>query len=105
MTVTNITTGATYTGNHTFSQTQIEFQSITPIVVNAGDQILVKRRSGTYTMFNEIIGYVYKKPDNSDISFPIINGNVKFLSSNFYEDGGPVPNLAVPIIPLGFIPN
>ncbi|MFA9187287.1 hypothetical protein AAGV33_02845 [Flavobacterium sp. FBOR7N2.3] len=106
MEITNTTTNVTYTGTHTFSQTVLDYQSITPLIVNTGDIINVKRTIlPGYTMLNQTIGHVLRKSDYTDVPYPITQGNVVFLSSNFYGTGGPVPNFAQPYIALGFKVN
>ena len=95
-----------YLGVHMFSQSSLDYQTITPVPVNSGDIILVRRtiRPG-WTNFNETIGNVIRKAGGGDVPYPIIQGNVQFISSNFYGGGGPIPNIAQPIIGLGFKVN
>ncbi|MBP0904695.1 hypothetical protein ACFSKN_10575 [Mariniflexile gromovii] len=104
MEVTNTTTGTSYSGVHTFSQAGLDYQTIgTPVQVNSGDIITVKRTIlPGYTMLNQTIGRVLRKSNYTDVPYPITQGNVEFLSSNFYGTGGPVPNFAQPYIALGF---
>src|SRR5690554_1629282 len=105
MEVINETTSDSYSGTHSFSQTQLEFQSITPVTVNSGDVITVKRSILNHSNLNETIGNIFQNVDYSNIAYPITQGNIEFISSNFYGDGGPVPNYGQPYIPLGFRAN
>jgi len=43
MEVINITSGNSYSGVHTFSQSALDYQSITAIAVSSGDEIKVKK--------------------------------------------------------------
>ena len=106
MTITNTTTNTSYSGVHTFSQTALDYQSITPVIVNNGDIINVKRTilSG-YTMLNQTVGRLLRPSNYNDVPYPIIQGNVVFLSSTFYGTGGPAPDFAQPYIALGFKVN
>ena len=107
--IVNETTNVMYSGTHTFSQTQLDYQSITPVLVSSGDIIKVKRTIVNSTSVNETVGRILRKSDFSDVPYPIIQGNIEFLSSNFYDPGsgggGPVPNFGQPYIPLGFKVN
>lgn len=106
MEITNITANTTYTGVHSFSQTALDYQSITPIIVNTGDIIKVKRTIlPGYTMLNQTVGRVLRKSNFTNVPYPITQGNAVFLSSNFYGAGGPVPNFGQPYIALGFKVN
>lgn len=106
MKITNVTSGNTYSGVHSFSQSGIDYQPITPISVSNGDIIEVKRTVlPGYTLFSEIIGGVMRKTGGGNIPYPITEGNVTFLSSSFYGAGGPVYNLLQPNIVLGFNVN
>ena len=103
MEVENITTNVTTTQIFSFSQAAIQYQSFTiPLIVNVGDTVVVRRTiSNSYTLLNETIGNIYTNPNPS--SFPVaINPNATITSSNFYGAGGPVPNIGVPIIGVGF---
>lgn len=99
--VTNPTTN--YAGVHSFSQANLSFNSITPVIVSNGDFIKVKRTVLTgWTNFSELIGSVYENTTRSPITYGVTQNNVEFISSNFYGAGGPKPNAAQPIIALGF---
>ncbi|KFF16421.1 hypothetical protein [Flavobacterium hydatis] len=101
--ITNTTTSATYSGIHTFSQTTLDYQSITPVPVASGDIITVKRTIlPGYTVLNQTVGRILRKNNFTTVPYPITQGNAVFLSSNFYGAGGPVPDYAQPYIALGF---
>jgi hypothetical protein len=103
MEVENTTTSVTTTQTFSFSQAAIQYQSFTmPLVVNSGDIVTVRRTiSNGYTLLNETIGNIYVNPNPS--SFPVaINSNATITSSNFYGAGGPVPDIGVPLIGVGF---
>ena len=107
MEVINVTTNTSYSGVHTFLQTGISFQSITPtVIVSNGDIIRVKRvlQPASYTTIPEQTGRVLKIIA-ANVPYPITQGNVTFLSSKFYGAGGPIHNIAQPYIPLGFKVN
>lgn len=106
MTITNTTTNTSYSGVHTFSQTAMDYQSITPVIVNAGDIINVKRTIlPGYTMLNQTVGRLLRKSNGATVPYPITRGIAVFLSSDFHGAGGPTPNFAQPYIALGFKVN
>ena len=106
MEVINLTSGNSYSGVHTFSQSALDYQSITPIIVSSGDEIKVKRTIlPGWTNLSETIGHVLRKTGGGNIPYPITEGNVTFISSDFYGAGGPVPNIAQPYIAIGFKVN
>ncbi|MCF6182121.1 hypothetical protein [Lutibacter sp.] len=95
-----------YSGTHTFSQTALDYQSITPVTVVSGDYITVKRTIlPGYTNLNQTVGRVLRKSDFSNVPYPITQGNVVFQGSVFYGAGGPVSNNSQPYIALGFKVN
>jgi len=104
MEIINLTSTASYSGVHIFSQANLDYQTIsTPVVVTSGDIIKIKRTIlPGWTMLNETIGRVLRKSDFSNVPYPIVQGNVEFLNSNFYGAGGPIPNFAQPYIAIGF---
>jgi len=103
--IINETTNVSYSGTHSFSQAQLDYQSITPVAVSSGDIIKVMRTISNSTSLNETVGRILRKSDFTNVPYPITQGNVEFLSSNFYGSGGPVPNFGQPYIPLGFKVN
>lgn len=105
MEVINETTNTSYSGTHSFSQAQIDYQNINPVIVNSGDIIKVMRTILNNTSLNETVGRTLRKSDFSNVPYPITQGNVEFLSSDFYGSGGPLPNFAQPYIGLGFKVN
>jgi len=95
--------GGTHVGVHTFSQTSTDYIAIPPITVVSGDVIVVKRTiQPGYTLLNETVGRTIRRVNSAPIPFPLTVTNVTFISSNFYGAGGPVPNIAIPYIALGF---
>lgn len=104
MEVINETTNDSYSGVHSFSQAQIDYQAIAPITVNAGDVILIKRTIDSNASLNETVGQIFQKTDYSN-PFPVGQGNIEFLESDFYGMGGPVPNYGMPYIAVGFKVN
>jgi hypothetical protein len=103
--IINETSNASYSGTHSFSQAQLDYQSITPVAVSSGDIIIVMRTISNSTSLNETVGRILRKSDFTNVPYPITQGNVEFLSSDFYGSGGPVPNFGQPYIPLGFKVN
>jgi hypothetical protein len=103
--IINETSNASYSGTHSFSQVQLDYQSITPVAVSLGDIIIVMRTIINNTTLNETVGRVLRKSDFTNVPYPITQGNIEFLSSDFFGSGGPVPNFAQPYIPLGFKVN
>lgn len=103
--IINETSSVSYSGTHSFSQTQLEYQSITAVPVSSGDIIKVMRTISNNTTLNETTGRILRKSDFTNVSYPITHGNMEFLSSDFYGSGGPLPNFAQPYIPLGFKAN
>lgn len=98
--------GTTYSETHSFSQAALDYQSITPIAVSSGDIITVRRTIVQgYGNLSETIGSIYRRTDFTEVAYPITEGNVVFLESNFYGAGGPVPNYGQPYITLGFKEN
>lgn len=106
MQVINVTSGNSYSGLHSFSQANLDYQAITPTIsVTSGDIIKVKRSiEPGYILFQDEIGDVITS-SNATMGFPITEGNVTFLGSDFYGTGGPLTDFAIPIIGLGFKVN
>lgn len=103
MEVINTTTNTSYSGVHSFSQSALDYQSITPVIVQTGDIINVKRTIlPGYTSLDQTVGRLLKKSNSSSIPYPITQGTVVFLSSTFYGTGGPANDFAQPYIALGF---
>lgn len=95
--------GGTYSGVHAFSQTATQYIAIPPITVISGDIIVVKRTiQPGYTLLNETVGRTIRRTNSAPIPFPLTVTNITFISSSFYGAGGPVPNIAIPYIALGF---
>ncbi len=95
----NFTSGV----QHSFSQTAFEYVAITPLAVTAGDILTVRRTVvSPYTDLNELIGPVLRRTDFNNVAYPLVEGDVTFLSSTFYGAGGPLPDFVQPYIPLGF---
>lgn len=95
-----------YSGTHTFSQTALDYQTITPVTVVSGDYITVKRTIlPGYTNLNQTVGRVLRKSNFSNVPYPITQGNVVFQGAVFYGAGGPVTNNSQPYIALGFKVN
>jgi hypothetical protein len=109
MEVINNTSGASYSGLHTFSQTMLDYQAITPVSVASGDIITVRRVTDAPSIggFEATRGRVLQKTDGSLIPYPITQGNVDFLGSTLYYEGGSSisNNLFQPYIALGFKVN
>lgn len=98
--------GASYSGTHSFSQAALDYQSITTIPVSSGDIITIRRTIvAGYSNLDETIGSIYRRADYTNIAYPIPEGSVVFLESNFYGAGGPIPNFGQPYIPFGFKEN
>lgn len=104
MEIINTTSLNSYSGTHTFSQGQLlDYQPIAPVIVSSGDIITVKRTiMPGYPNLDATLGRVLRPSNFSAVPFPITQGTVEFLSSNFYGAGGPVNNIAMPYIGLGF---
>lgn len=100
--IINETSTASYSGTHSFSQAALDYQSITPVIVSSGDIVIVMRTIVNNTTLNETVGRVLRKSDFTNVPYPITQGNIELLSSDFYGSGGPVPNFAQPYIPVGF---
>jgi len=103
--IINETSSVSYSGTHSFSQAQLDYQSITPVAVSSGDIIKVMRTISNNNSLNETVGRVLRKSDFTNVPYPITQGNIEFLSSDFYGSGGPLPNFAQPYIPIGFEVN
>ncbi|EGV43782.2 hypothetical protein BZARG_1184 [Bizionia argentinensis JUB59] len=103
--INNETTNQQTSATLSFSQAQLEYKSISPLAVNSGDIIKVQRTIFGNTLLSETIGRILRKSDYTAVPYPITEGNVEFLSSDFYGAGGPVPNFGQPYIPLGFKVN
>jgi hypothetical protein len=103
--IINGTLSVSCSGTHSFSQAQLDYQSITPVAVSSGDITKVMRTISNNNSLNETVGRVLRKYDFTNIPYPITQGNIVFLSSNFYGSGGPLPNFAQPYIPIGFEVN
>lgn len=97
------TSNVVYTGNHSFSNTQYDYISISPLTINAGTYTL-KRTITNNVLFSDVIGPITRGTGNTNPTFPINLGpNITINSANFYGSGGPVPNYGVPNIYFEYI--
>lgn len=94
-----------YSGIHSFSQNNIDYQAITPVPISGGTTITVRRTvlSGA-TNTSHLIGQIFSKTDGSYIPYPIPLGNVLIIESSLYDIGTtPATNARVlPYIGIGF---
>lgn len=102
--ITNNNNGFIYEDVLSFSQTELEYHTISQVLnVEAGDFISVWRTiTPGYTDINQANGTIINKMDNSAFTFPITGVNVKFLSSSFEGGGSAEYDTAIPHIALGF---
>jgi hypothetical protein len=89
-----------YSGNHSFVSTSTVFVPITPVALTAGIQYKISRTLLSGTNMSHQLGRGIRVASGS-VPFPVNNGNMTVISSNFYGSGGPVPNAVIPFIDFG----
>ena len=98
----NTTSTLVYTGNHVFNSAAIDYQSITPTALVAGDSYTVRRIASNYLgNIGNTIGSICRF-NSGTVPYPVNSGALTIYSSNFYGTGGPVPNYGIPNIDLVF---
>lgn len=98
----NTTSTLVYTGNHVFNSAAVDYQTIIPTALVAGNSYTVKRIASNYLgNIGNTIGRICRF-NSGTIPFPVNSGALTIYSSNFYGTGGPVPNFGIPYIDLVF---
>tara|TARA_R110000823_G_scaffold22143_2_gene66388 strand:- start:17968 stop:18570 length:603 start_codon:yes stop_codon:yes gene_type:complete len=92
-----------YTGNHNFSGGGTVYQPINPaITIQQGNIYTIRRIQTDWApLIHNTIGRLLQEP-NSVMVFPYTWGDLTIISSNFYQNGGPAPNFAIPYIDIVF---
>lgn len=100
--VDNSTSLVVYSGSHVFSDTNTSY--VTPnstVILQANTSYTIKRIQSNWAPFiSSTIGRVVE--NRQGMSFPYNFNGMTISSTNFYQNGGPVPNFAVPYIDLVF---
>ncbi|MBK8521428.1 MAG: hypothetical protein IPL54_11370 [Chitinophagaceae bacterium] len=91
-----------YSGNHIFQSTVINYKSISPVNITAGQSYTIRRTVTNYmgnlaTTQGRMLSF--NVPANL---FPVTNNGLTITASNFYGTGGPVPNIGIPYIEIVF---
>ena len=98
----NTTSTMVYTGNHVFDSAIVDYQSITPTLLVAGDSYTIRRIASNYlSNIGNTIGRICRF-NTGTVPFPVTSGAITIYSSNFYGTGGPVPNFGIPYIDIAF---
>jgi hypothetical protein len=98
----NTTSTLVYSGNHVFNSAAIDYQTITPTALVAGNSYTVRRIASNYLgNFGNTIGSICRF-NSGTVPYPVNSGALTIYSSNFYGTGGPVPNYGIPNIDLVF---
>ncbi|MBC7524626.1 MAG: hypothetical protein H7239_09335 [Flavobacterium sp.] len=91
-----------YTGNHIFNSAYTDYVSITPTPLNTTDTYKIRRIASNYLgNIGNTIGRICRF-NSGPVPYPVNNGDLKILASNFYGTGGPVPNYGIPYIDIVF---
>lgn len=94
-----------YSGNHSFSDTQLSYVSIPSVPIQTGHTYTIKRTRVNYTNLSELVGRTIRDVNFQSIVYPQMFGDIELTVSNFYGAGGPLNDFAIPYITFGFIPN
>ncbi len=100
--IVNSTNTLLYSGNHVFQSAVIDYQSISPVTLIAGQSYTLKRTVTNYMgNLSNTIGraLAFNVAANH---FPVTLNGLTITASNFYGTGGPVPNYGIPYIELVF---
>ncbi|MGV9004126.1 hypothetical protein [Flavobacterium sp.] len=98
----NTTSTMVYTGSHVFDSAMIDYQSIAPTNLIAGESYTIRRIASNYlSNIGNTIGRICRF-NNGSVPFPVNSGALTIYSSNFYGTGGPVPNFGIPHIDIVF---
>jgi hypothetical protein len=98
----NTTSTIVYSGNHTFSSSNTEYVSITPVVLTVGNSYTIKRIQNNFT--NDItifLGRVIEHNNGDQLNFPYTFGNLTITGSSFGVDAGS-DNYLLPYIDIVF---
>jgi hypothetical protein len=100
--IVNSANAIMYTGNHVFQSTAIDYKTIGPVNLTAGQSYTIKRTVTNYmsnlaTTTGRMLSF--NLPANH---FPVTNNGLTITASNFSGAGGPVPNIGIPYIEIVF---
>ena len=100
----NSTNSLAYSGNHTFSSSNTEYVSITPVVLTVGNSYTIKRIQNNLTndltiLLGRVVG---PQPDSGgQLNFPYTFGNLTITGSSFEANAGS-DNYLLPYIDIVF---
>ena len=100
--IVNSSNAVLYSGNHIFQSTAIDYKSVGPVNITAGQSYTIRRTVTNYmgnlaTTQGRMLSF--NVPANQ---FPVTNNGLTITASNFYGTGGPVPNIGIPYIEIVF---
>ena len=98
----NTTSTLVYSGSHIFDSAMVDYQSIAPTNLIAGESYTVRRIASNYlSNIGNTIGRICRF-NVGPVPFPVNSGALTINSSNFYGTGGPVPDFGIPYIDIVF---
>lgn len=95
----NTSNSLIYSGSHVFSSASTSYVSINPLQVVTGHSYTIKR---IQTNWNGNIENTIGRLVNGNITFPVIQGDLKVTGSSFYGTGGPTDDWGIPYIDIVF---
>lgn len=81
-------------------QDEVDLTALLPLMAN--ESYTIRRIQNDYENLSEIIGFIFLSTTFSELDFPYVFDDITILSSDFYGTGGPIPNVGIPFISLGF---
>lgn len=72
------------------------------IDLDSNETYTIRRTQNDYTMGNEILGYTFLSRSWNELNFPFVFNDITVTGSNFYGGGGPILDMGIPFISLGF---
>jgi len=95
----NLSSTVIYSDLHTFSSTGTSYVTPTSVInLQSGVSYTIKRIQTNWgSNFSNIIGRLAR---NNPMNFPYTNGIMTITNADFYQNGGPLTNLAVPYIDI-----
>lgn len=100
--IVNSSNTVLYTGNHIFQSTAMDYKTVGPVSLSAGQSYTIRRTVTNYLgNITNTVGRMlsFNLPANH---FPVTNNGLTITASKFYGTGGPVNNIGIPYIDIVF---
>lgn len=88
-----------YSASHLFSAASTSYVNITPVNLQVNHSYIIRRVQSNWN--NDITNTIGRLV-SGNISFPVVQGDLKITSSTFYGTGGPNNDFGIPYIDIVF---